>query len=69
MCTGKIKEDIENRLEAIINESGSFSKGECQILLVRILALTEKEKQEAFMEGYQYAITLLQEGIVNKSVH
>ena len=66
MCTEKSIYNIERELKTILNESGNLSEKVCGTLVTAILELFEKRSQELFMEGYRYAISVLEDGIVDK---
>lgn len=66
MCTEKSIYNIERELKTILNESGDLSEKVCGTLVTEILELFEKRSQELFMEGYRYAISVLEDGIVDK---
>lgn len=66
MCTGKDIHGVKSELEAILNKNSHLSEACCQKLLTCILEMIEKRDQEIFMEGYRYAISLLEDGVVKK---
>lgn len=66
MCTEKSIYNIERELKTILNESGNLSEKVCGTLVTAILELFEKRSQELFLEGYRYAISVLEDGIVDK---
>lgn len=59
-------DDIEEDLEAVISNNTNLSEKSCEIILACLLEIFEKRSQAIFMEGYQYAISILEDGIVNK---
>lgn len=59
-------DDIEKDLESVISENTNLSEESCRIILACLLEIFEKRSRAIFMEGYQYAISILEDGIVNK---
>ena len=55
-----------NSMCDVISNNTNLSEKSCEIILACLLEIFEKRSQAIFMEGYQYAISILEDGIVNK---
>lgn len=59
--------DIKKELESIINRNIDLPEEKRRKILACLLDFFEKRSGEIFMEGYRYAISVLEDGIVKKS--
>ena len=58
--------DFEKILSRLANEYDKISKEDKDKMVNELIEYIEKEKNKTFMEGYQYAISILLESIVDK---